>query len=235
MAKKEKVLEDLQPDPFVARANDYAGWVEKNIKVVVGTVGAILIAGIAASLLGHQKESSASKATSALTKAVDAYSEAIDPTKTVTSTVPGLAEKNAKEALPKFDELLKQDNAAGALSRLYVADLSRRTGDHARAAQLYEEYLKQAGADDPLRFVALEGQGYALEEQGKLDEALDKFQKLGEVMDKSFGDLSLKHVARIKAQKGDKEGAAKALHELIEKYPESKLKDFAEQRLTSLE
>lgn len=235
MTKKEKVLEDLQPDPFVARANEYAGVVEKNIRVVVGVIAAALLIGVGLTVVGHQKESSASKSTAVLTKAVEAYSEAIDPAKTVTSTTPGLAETKAKETLPKFDELVKQDTGAGALSRLYVADLARRTGDHAKAAELYDAYLKRMPSDDTLRFVALEGLGYALEEQGKLDESLDAFVKLGEVMDKGFQDLALKHQSRIKEAKGDREGAAKALRELIEKHPESKLKDFAEQHLATLE
>ncbi len=237
MAKKEEVVvpQDLAPDPFLERANAYAGVVEKNLRVLGGIAAVALLGGIGAIVIGRSSERSASERTLALTAAIDVYNDAVDPSKVLTTTVSAVVIKQAQDAMPKLDELANGKDAVADLSRLYLADLSRRAQDHAKAESLYRAYLQTSDAKDPLRFTGLEGLGYALEAQGKLDEALAEFVKLGELHDKAYADLALKHQARVKETKGDKTGAAELYRALLDKHAESKLRDFAEQRLASLE
>lgn len=237
MAKKEEVVvtPDLAPDPFLEKANAYAGMVEKNLRVLGAVAVIALVGGIATVVISRSSQRSASERTLELTAAIDVYNEAVDPSKVLTTTVSAVAIKQAQDAMPKLDALATGKDAVAELSRLYLADLARRAQDHAKAESLYRDYLQTASAQDPLRFTALEGLGYALEAQGKQDEALAEFAKLGELHDKAYADLALKHQARVKETKGDKTGAAELYRALLDKHAESKLRDFAEQRLATLE
>jgi tetratricopeptide (TPR) repeat protein len=100
---------------------------------------------------------------------------------------------------------------------------------------LYKEYVKNAKADDAALFVALEGAGYTLEEQNKLDEALEYFSRIGEGTTAFYKDFGLKHKARILEKKGDKAGAIAALQAIIAIEPPSSIRPFAEERLKSLQ
>jgi len=137
--------------------------------------------------------------------------------------------------MPKFEALIADGDATGDIAKLYLADLARRAGDHAKAESLYRDYLKATGPSDPLRLTAQEGLGYALEAQNKLDEALTAFADLAEAQGKSFADLALQHQGRVKEAKGDKAGAIELYKSLLDKFPESKLRDHAEQRVSALQ
>jgi len=235
-SKKQEIIHaDLAPDPFLDKANAYAGAVEKNLKVIIGVAGIAVVGAIAAILISQSGERKASARTAELTAAVDAYNDAVDPQKTLTATIASLQEASARAVMPKFEALITEHDAIADISKLYLADLSRRAGDTAKAEAQYREYIKATGASDPMRMTAQEGLGYALEAQNKLDEALAAFVELGDVQGKAFADLALKHQARIKEQKGDKPGAIELYRALLDRFPESKLREAAEQRIAALQ
>lgn len=233
--KKQEVADLTAPDPFLEKANAYAGWVERNFRRVTLVIVALFAVLIASLVIGKQRTRSAASVTSELTSALAAYGDATEPSKVLTSTTPEALKRDAEAAMPKLEAVAKSGQAAGRLASLYLADLARRSQDHARAEQLFKAYASAASKDDPLAFAALEGAGYALEEQGKLDEALTYFVKMQEVPGKELDDLALKHQARIHELKGDRDAALKAYRSLVEQFPESKLRDFADQRIAALE
>jgi predicted negative regulator of RcsB-dependent stress response len=194
-----------------------------------------LVGAIAAAVIAQQQTRSASKLTAELTAAVNDYGDAIE--RAATATTAALATKEAEAAMPKLKAIVEsgQASATQQLAKLYLADLSRRAGDHPRAEQLFREYAQAATPDDPLLSIALEGVGYALEEQGKVDEALGYFVKMAETPGTSLDDLALKHQGRLHEAKGDKDAALKAYKAIIEQFPESKLRETAEQRIAALE
>jgi predicted negative regulator of RcsB-dependent stress response len=232
--KEEQVIEDVQPDAFVARANEYAGVIEKNLRLVVGGVGALLAVGVVYSFVSSQGTRTASAETAKLTKALQVYDEAIDPQKTATSST-GAVPAKLTEALGELEKLGQSKGAVGTLAKLYAADAARRAKDPAKAEAMFRAFIGESRESDALRFLAHEGLGYVLEDQGKLDDAKAEFVKLGQVQGQAFADLSLKHQARIAEAKGDKDTAKSLYRELLDKHAESKLRDFAEQRLANLE
>lgn len=232
--KEEQVIEDVQPDAFVARANEYAGVIEKNLRLVVGGVVALLAVGIVYSFVSSQGTRTASAETAKLTKALQVYEDAVDPQKTATSST-GAVPAKLTEALGELDKLGQGKGPVGTLAKLYAADAARRARDPGKAEALFRGFIAESRDTDALRFAAHEGLGYVLEDQGKLDEANAEFVKLGEVQGRAFADLSLKHQARIAEAKGDKDAAKKFYRELLDKHAESKLRDFAEQRIAALE
>ena len=90
--------------------------------------------------------------------------------------------------------------------------------------------------DSNLKFIAQEGLGYAYEGKGDLDQALAAFTKLAGDDPKGFyHDRSLYHQARIAERKGNPAGAVKLYKEVLEKTPQTALRDEISNRLAVLE
>jgi tetratricopeptide (TPR) repeat protein len=237
--KKEESVELIAPDPVLDSLKKSAGWVEKNMKPIVGGFAAILVAVLGYEYFVSKTERDASVVTTKLTEAVRSYEEAMEPSKILSSTVAGALDKDYEKAREKFSAISKEHPGSGAsrLAKLYEADLARRLGKHADAEALYKSYIAEAKNDDVLLFLAIEGAGYALEEQGKLDEAIAMFGKLGDdgTSTRFYKDYGLKHKARILEKKGDTAGAIAAYQSIVAMEPASDLKGFAEDRMKSLQ
>ncbi len=239
MAKKreEQAAADelLAPDPFLERARSAADWLQKNIRVVVG-VGVAVLAGIViVDLLRDSSESDAATVTRDLSAAIEAYQKATDLPTILTTTVAAKVDKGYQDALTQLESFRsKNPNFAGArLARLYEAELLRRLRRNADAATAYQEYLSKATDADPLLFLALEGMGYALEDDAKLDEALAQFDALAQ-RQPFLKDTALRHKGRVLEKKGDNAGAKAAYQAIVDMEPASSLKSFAEDRVRAL-
>lgn len=236
--RKQKVAELTAPDPFLDNANKIAAWVEKRLKkIAIGGVALAVLVAVGL-MIGQQRERSASAITADLTDAMDGYRDATNPTPpTDTATTAPTASDKAKDALPPYEELIAKEPGHGAavLARLYAGDLARRAGDHAKAAEHFEAYLKATRSSDTLRFFAQEGLGYALEEQGKNEEALTAFAGLLELPKGFYKDYGYKHTARIHEQLGNNDKAIEAYKAIVDDLSDSKLRDFAEEQIKRLE
>jgi tetratricopeptide (TPR) repeat protein len=234
--KKEESAELLAPDPFLETLNHWASWVQKNLKPILIVTGTVFGVILGYEFLSSQSEHDASIVTAKLTDAVRAYDEATDPQKVFTSTKAGALDADLERARGKFQELEKAHPTAGAsqVAKLYEADIARRLRKSDEAESLYRGYIDQAKADDSLLFLALEGAGYAAEDQGKLDEALKYFGRLAETGG-FYRDYGLKHKSRILLKKGDHDGAVASLKAIVDMTPPSDLKSTAEEELKSLE
>jgi tetratricopeptide (TPR) repeat protein len=235
--KDESVVEAIAPDPVFDNLKKASDALQKNLKIVA-VVTALLLGGVLAfQLINASSERGAAEVTTKLSEAVKAYDEATDPQKVLTTTVAGALDADYEKARAKFAELSKEHSGSGAaqLAKLYEADLARRLRKPADAEALYKEYVQSAKPGDTLLFVALEGAGYALEDQNKLDEAADYFSRIGEGSTAFYKEYGLKHKARVLEKKGDKEGAKAALQAIIAIEPPSSLRPFAEERVKSLQ
>ena len=234
-SRKKQIAQDTADDQFLVEANKAADWTEKNLKSIVMALAgvAVLVAGV----LGFQEmsERSKSEATQKLTEAVVEYREITDFQKVLTSTQPEKLIDEAKKALPAFEAIIASKESSASLAKLYAADLEFRAGAHEKAEALYKDFLATAANDDIIRFVALEGAGYAAEELKNYDAALGYFQQLTKLPENFYLDYGLKHVARIHELKKENAKALAAYKELLEKVPETKLKEFVDEKIASLE
>jgi tetratricopeptide (TPR) repeat protein len=122
----------------------------------------------------------------------------------------------------------------------FLLDLQRPD----EAIPIYKE-LVSARLEPNLRFLADEGLGYAYEAKGDLDDALAAFTKLGADAGQKgaagpgdagfYQDRALYHQARIAARKGNPTEAAKLYRQVLEKSPQSGLRDEISNRLAVLE
>lgn len=233
--KKNEAEEVLAPDPFLDAAHQGAAFFEKHGKTLLIAAGVVFAGIVGGEFLMKENAREASALTGALSGAIKSYEEATDLRTVLTSTSAAKTNKAYEEARSKFEAFRNSHPNTGAarLASVYEADLLRRLGKHADAAARYQVYLDGADPKDPLRFMALEGAGYALEADQQLDQALEKYRQLGE-SGAYVKDYALKHQARVLEKKGDKAGAKAAYQAIFDMEPASGLKSFAEERLKAL-
>jgi tetratricopeptide (TPR) repeat protein len=111
-------------------------------------------------------------------------------------------------------------------------------GKASDAASVYQA-LVTGSLDRRLRFLAQEGLGYALEQNGQLDQAIAAFGALADDAQKSGGfyrDHSLFNKARLLQKKsGGSQEAGKLLREILDKSPTTALREEINDRLAALE
>lgn len=234
MAKKQEVAELVAPDPFLESASKAALWVERHTRLLVLAVAGVVLAIALVLVLGAQKERSSAALTATFGKAVEEYQDALSLA--MTGTTAEAREKAYEKALPGFEGLLAQPGAGPAvqIAALYAADLSRRLGKLDAAEKHYAAYADQAKPEDSLLHLALEGAGYAAEDQNRPDDALRYFERLGSLPDRYYRDYALAHQARVLEKKGNEDEAILRYRKLLQEFTDSPLRATAETRLSAL-
>jgi tetratricopeptide (TPR) repeat protein len=161
--------------------------------------------------------------------------------------------KESKDDVPRFKTASERQNAVlkeldqflagGAASSLKVEALIMKgatlldVGRNDDAIAAYQSAL--SGRLDPrLRFLAHEGLGYAYEGKGDLEKAQAAFGQLTGDASGFHGfyqDRALFHKARLVEIKGDKSGAVMIYRQILDKDPDTSIKDEIVDRLALLE
>ncbi|HXN41523.1 MAG TPA: tetratricopeptide repeat protein, partial [Myxococcaceae bacterium] len=124
---------------------------------------------------------------------------------------------------------------AAVTSALPLAEAQYRLEDYDRALVTFEDFLKAIPAGDLLRAEALEGEGYAFEAKGQLEQALLTFDQMARTSKADFmPGMGLFHRARILILQNKKDEAAKALVEIKNDHPTSAAARMAAERLAML-
>jgi tetratricopeptide (TPR) repeat protein len=146
--------------------------------------------------------------------------------------------ERADAAFAALDELDKKWGGSDVAqsARVFRAGILYDLGRFDEAATTYKKFLDELkGKDVPLTSMAREGLGLSLEAQGKLDEALTAYQQLEPKAGDFYRDRALYAQARIAQRKGDKEKAKGLYQQILQKTPQTLLKDEIQTRLAVLE
>jgi tetratricopeptide (TPR) repeat protein len=208
-----------QPDEFQVLATKAMEWTIKHQKqVVTGIVAAAVLAlvgwGVAA-YRGSREE----KAGGALSEALELATRPLAgevPPGTAVETFPSKEEREKATiaALRKVKDDFGGSRAAEtATAQIGFHEL--QSGDAAAATKDLQEFLGSAGKDHPLRFVAQQSLGYALQAQGKLDEAKAAFAQLRELGHPALADFQDARLALVQ----NKPDAKTALEKFGKDYP----------------
>jgi tetratricopeptide (TPR) repeat protein len=235
-----------QPDQFVGfwtRASERASsYVSSHVRALVIGASALATVVIGSVVISQVAETRAVRASEALDRvhriaAADLTTAGTPPKD---DGVPHFAtEKERLEgALKELDGYFKSPRTP-----LFAEATLVRGGlllDLDRADEAADVYGKLLGdrLDARLRFLAREGEGYAFEKKGKLDEAQAAFAKLGsdaESMDGFYKDRAQYHQARLAELRGNPTEATRIYHEVLEKNPTTSLRDEITNRLAVLE
>lgn len=234
MAKNKEVAELVAPDPFLESAGQAALWLERHARLLVLAAAGLVLAVVLVLVLGAQRERSNAALTASFGKAVEKYQDAIGLS--LTGTTAEARDKAYQAALPEFERLLAEHPQSPALrlAALYAGDLARRLGRLDEAEKHFSAYATQAAPDDSLLHLALEGAGYAAEDQNRPDDALRYFERLGSLPDRYYRDYALAHQARVLEKKGSKDEAVARYRTLLKEMTDSPVRSTAEARLAAL-
>ncbi len=145
------------------------------------------------------------------------------------------AEEQRKAVIAAADEVRREysSSAAARTATLASGDAHLRLGEWDAAIADYQAFLKDAPADDTLRFGALEGMARAREGKGDMDGAAAAFERLGAEVPFMKGRAALER-ARVLAKGGKVEEAKKLLGSLPADVKDPLLEAEARERLAKL-
>jgi tetratricopeptide (TPR) repeat protein len=235
-----------QPDQFVSfwtRFSEQAGkYISERRKPLLIAVGALAGVVTATIIYGQIRERAAMRSSAALEHVSKIATADLLPADGTSAKEDGLPHfKTDKErleaALKEVDGFLSAEphSPLRREAQLQKAGLLLDLQRPDEAIPLYSDVL-ESHLDSNLKFIAQEGLGYAYEAKGELDKALAAFTKLAGDNPKGFyHDRSLYHQARIAERKGNPAEALKLYKEVLEKSPQSSLRDEISNRLAVLE
>lgn len=223
------------------------------IAAILGGVAVVLIAFSVWSWYDQRREAAATRLFGEAAADLQRPVMPSDPANPLPPPEPGepprfnSVQERANAALAKLDQIEQQHGGAdvAAHARLVRAGVLYDLGRYDEAIAAWKRYLESADTPE-LRFAALEGIGYAQEAkalaatdpQAKaagLGEALQTFEGLQPDEKGYYRDYALYHQARIKAEKGDREGALKTYKDILDKFPASPLRVDVNNRVALLE
>lgn len=238
--------EPALPDEVQKVAGDFTDFVQTNRGRILGGVAALLIGSLAFIGIRNLMHTGSAEQAGLLAAALDTANAQIDPENTAGKSDDGKPvfksrEDRAKKAAEAFAVAAKNspDSLAAGWAQLGEAAENMAGGQAAKAAPLYQAVYEKHAGTQALRTRALEGLGIAAEAQGKPDEALKRFEEL-KAADKDFAEY---HLARLKLEKGDRDGAKTLLKGIYDRLsdrpqgtpPSRYLKGEVEVRLSELD
>jgi hypothetical protein len=220
-----------QPDEFQAIAGGALEWMLARKKAFLLGLGAVVVAALATWGFTALVESRELRAGNALDEAIalevrPVVGEGYAPPGT--ETFPS-REERTKAALAALEKV-RADAPSSRAAKTALAQIGfvkLKASDFGGAAQALNDYLAQSRKGDALRAFAVEALGYALEGQGKLDEAKGAFARLG---DEGVPQRAAFQQARLALLQG-KPDAKQLLEQVAKDYPKDPVALEAQQRV----
>jgi tetratricopeptide (TPR) repeat protein len=244
MSKYTRKQRKEPEDQFISFWQRLFNKVEPYARAIAISLGTALVLVIAVWGISQYLEHRAEQATEAFGRAVDIYEAELytgdTPPKPEPEDNPIPRFKTAKErADATLAELEGFDKRYGSSSMAHDAVLFRAgvLYDQSRFDDAIAAYQKYLGDKSPPAYTAIarEGLGLSYEATGKLDQALQEYQKLEPKQGEFYRDRALWDQARIYKKKGDKQKAVSLYKDILSKTPTSPLRQDVDSQLAMLE
>ncbi|PTL86006.1 hypothetical protein DAT35_04090 [Vitiosangium sp. GDMCC 1.1324] len=211
------------PDAFQLYGAEASDWLMKRSQIIGAAVAVVIVGGLVAALVHYFSNRGEEQASKQLGSALGVLGRPVVVTSEQLQAAPGeeppfKSDKEKDEGIVKslsdFRAAHKGTDAA-VTAALPLGKAQYRLGDYDGALASFGEYTKEANKKDPLMASAYEGQGYAHEAKGQLDQALASFQEMAKVDSGEFlQGMGQYHQARILVAQGKKDEAAQILADL---------------------
>ena len=229
--------DDLDPsqDEFITKTSSFMDWVYEHrrpVGLLVVVVLVVAVAGIFVHRYLQNKSATESKVLAAGLEASVARVVVPDP-EADDAAVPKPDKEDdeltfdsfkarATEALKRWSDVSSKTVELKPLADLGMANAHMDLGEYDKAIAAYRSFLGSKDASvDILKAQAVEGLGYALEAEGKLDDAKAEFEKLISSSSSETKKMATYQSARISEKKGDMEAAKKGYKAVLDTYNET--------------
>lgn len=209
----------LKQDKFVTYYFKAVDFVESNSRQILTGLGIVAAISIALFIYSQKQAEKESNAVVELSKAVTAYSTGNYDNATII----------LKNLLDSYGS-----TKSGKQAKFYLANTYFELKNYSEAEKYYREFADESD-DELLRASALSGVAASLEEQGKFNDAAEMYRKTAEKFkDEFFAPENLYRSARCYILSGNQQAAREALNYLLEKYPDSAVKNDSELLLAEI-
>jgi tetratricopeptide (TPR) repeat protein len=239
-SEKKTQKELRQPDVFQQFGSQASDWLIKRQSLIGTVVMVLLLGGLIAGLVNWyttRGEEQASKQLGEVMKVVErpVAGAQVPPGQ---DEPPFASQQEKDQAVVKALSEFRQEHGgtrAAVTAALPLGKAEYRLGNHDAALAAFGEFVEKTPKQEPLRASALEGQGYAHEAKGQLDQALASFEQMAKVDSGEYlKGMGLYHRARILVQLDRKDEAAQVLNELKASQPDTAAGRLATERLAVL-
>ena len=243
MSEKALRNELKAPDSFQRLGGEARDWlVNRQTWVAIG-VAIALAAGLGIAVVHYFGERGDAQAARALGAALEVMDRVVMAPADATPPIAGMKPPFKSEA--EKDQAIVQSltqflaahpgTRAATTAALPLAQAEFRLGHYEAAIQEFEAFVKTAPSEEPLRLIALEGRGLALEALGRTEQALGAFDALSAATQGDFlKGMGVYHRGRILAATGHKEEAAKLFAQVSREAPGSAAGRMGKERLALL-
>ena len=217
---KRLTKRQIKEDKLLISVAEAWEWIQANYpKVIGGAAGAVVLVLIVAYLAGRGERQSA--------EAAEAFSKAQI----------AAMEGRIGDALIQGEEVSKQyeGTGAGAQAVLLVANAYFEMGRVAEARTAFQKCMDEYKGDPVMVYAGWNGLAACLEQEGKLGEAIAKYEGFAQKYAKSpFAPSALKEAARCYRQMGNAEKERATLQAIVDNYKTSPVAFEAQARLKTM-
>ena len=224
-----------EPDRFQNVASQAASWLAARKKLIALVGGAVAVVVVAAGVVSSIQTSKQQAAGLALSKVLQtANAMVMDVPKPAPGTFKTEEEKQ-KAVIAEADKLVADQglNRTTVLAVLAKANAHFALEEWDAASGAYEQFLKEAPAEDSFRFLALENLGMVAEAKGDLAAAAQAFERMAKEAP-AYADRADLDRARVLAGAGKVDEAKQILTKFAEVHNESPLQREASEQLAKL-
>jgi tetratricopeptide (TPR) repeat protein len=239
VAEKLSRKELKQPDAFMKAGSVARTWFQDNVRLVAIVAGVALVGVGVAVTVGYVHDREEEEAARNLGERLKTLERPISESATTTGEdAPFKSAQERDEAVAKSMEELRSKHGrtrAARTAALIGGGAQLRMKKYDEALKGYADFLKGANPQEPLRAAAIEGEGYAHEGKGELDQALASYEQLERENKSDFlAGMGLYHRGRILTLQNKKEDAAKAFTDLTAAHAGTEAARLAQARLDEL-
>ena len=204
MAEKIDRKQLKRPDEFQVVAGRAMSWMVANRGLVLGVGAAVIAAVLIAWGVMAYRSSREAKGGAELAEALELQSRPVSGEPSSEAGQQTFASKEEREkAVIAALEKVRADHGGTTAAATALAEIGfhkLKSGDAAGAQKDLQDFVKAAAKDHPLRPFAQESLGYALEAQGRLDDARTAFEKLRELGLPARADYQVARLALVQGK-----------------------------------
>jgi tetratricopeptide (TPR) repeat protein len=240
---KQKIIRKKEIEPVTTSQNSlFLYWervqtfVQNNMRQItaIGLVIFVLVGGLG--IWWYYEIKAEGRASALLYSAVKLYNSA--NVNNTSGSEPVLSDSDAyNQALAKFKDTYNQypDKKAGIKALFYAGSCNFNLGNYKEAISYYHDFLDKIGNEENLlKPFTYEGLGYAYEEEGDYQKAIEWFEKQKNEKSAALNMMSLLNLARCYQAVGENEKSCQAYREFGNAHPSSSFVEIANIKLADL-